>query len=214
MSDGTVKPRRYDNSGRAELARQVRARVLGAAYEALLEGGWSGTTIAAVAARAGVSVETVYKRFGGKAGLLKAVYDVRLAGDDEPVPIGERPAVRALAAERDPRRAVRGYAALGLQLVERAGPLLAVLLESRGADRDLAAFSATTDAERLAGATAFVAHLVDLGGLRPGLDAERARDAVWALISPEVYVLLVHRRGWSLDAYEEWLAGALDAALL
>lgn len=214
MSDSRVKPRRYDNRGRVEQARRVRLRVIEVAHEALLAQGYAATTIAAVAAAAEVSPETVYKRFGGKAGLLKAVYDVRLAGDDEPVPIAERPAVRAMAAETDPRRTVERYAALARELGARIGPLAAVLLDARGTDTDIDAFLATIDAERLVGATAFVEGLVAKGGLRPGLDLEQARDVVWVIISPELYVLLVHRRGWPLAAYESWLADALAAALL
>lgn len=213
MSDGGVKARRYDNRGRSEAARLARARVIDAAHELLLDRGYARTTIADVAARAGVSAETVYKGFGGKAALVKAVYDVRLAGDDEDVPMARRPAVRALLAETDPRRRIERYAALAAELAGRAGPLVAVLLESRGADADLAGFARTVEAERLAGAGAFVTALAEAGGLRAGLEPGRARDAVWALISPELYVLLVLRRGWSGDDYRDWLATALLAAL-
>jgi AcrR family transcriptional regulator len=214
MTERPVKSRRYDNSGRAEQARQLRRKVIEAAHEALLEGGWSGTTIAAVAARAGVSAETVYKRFGGKAGLLKAVYDVRMAGDDEPIPIAERPAFRAMIADPEPARLAAGYAALAREFVERAGPLLSVLLRVRDADPELTRFMATIDAERLVGAGMFVTLLTTRATLRPGLDAERARDIVWALLSFELYDLLVSRRGWSLDAYRDWLAHSLISALL
>ena len=214
MVDPDVKPRRYDNSGRAEQARLSRRRIIDVAHESLLEEGWARTTIASVAARAGVSAETVYKRFGGKAGLLKAVYDVRMAGDDEPIAIADRPAFRAMVAERDPRRVVRAYAALAHEFMERAGPLVSVLLRVRGVDPELVRFMATIDGERLAGATGLVSMLSAKGGLRPGLDADRARDLVWALISPELYDLLVDRRGWSLDDYETWLAQSLGSALL
>ena len=207
MAERDVKTRGYDNSGRAEQARRLRRKVIDAAHEALLENGWSGTTIAEVAARAGVSAETVYKRFGGKAGLLKAVYDVRMAGDDEPIPISERPAVKAMMAEPDPRRAAEHYAALGREFMERAGPLVSVLLGVRDADPDLAAFVATIDAERLIGATGFVRTMASRAPLR--MDPEQARDIVWALVSPDLYDLMITRRGWSLDAYQDWLAGSL-----
>ena len=214
MSDERVKPRRYDNSGRAEQARQVRRRILQAAHELLLDRGYAGTTIADVAARATVSAETVYKRFGGKAGLAKAVYDVRLAGDDEPVPIAERPAMRALVTTSDPARVVKLYAAVARELAERSGPLTAVLFEARGADADLASFARTVEAERLVGATRFVERLAALDGLRAGLPVEQARDIVWTVISPEVYILLVIRRGWPGEQYQAWLTQTLLAALL
>ena len=212
MAEGDVKGRRYDNSGRAEQARVLRRKVIDAAHGALLENGWSGTTIAAVAARAGVSAETVYKRFGTKAGLLKAVYDVRMAGDDEPIPIADRPAIRAMLAEPDPRRLVERYAALARELSERAGPLVSVLLGVRDADPELARFIATTDAERLGGAGGFVSLLAAKAQLR--LEREQARDTVWTLTSPELYDLLVTRRGWSLDAYQTWLADSLKALVV
>jgi AcrR family transcriptional regulator len=206
--------RAYDNTGRAAQARATRRRVIDAAHGLLLEKGYAGTTIGEVAARAGVSVETVYKRFGSKATLTKQVYDVVLAGDDEPVPLRDRPEIQAIISEPDPSRKVARYAALARQLGEHLGPLLAVLLGSRGADTELDEFARAIDQERLTGAGAFVANLVESGGLRNGVDPDRARDVLWALISPELYLLLVVKRGWSLDDYERWLAEAIGDALL
>ena len=161
-----------------------------------------------------MSVDTIYKAFGGKAGLTKHVYDVALAGDDEPVPLAQRPHVQGILAARSPARKIELYAAVARQLGDRLGPLLDVLLGARGSDDELEAFARTTEQERLVGATGFVRHLDETGGLRGGLDREHARDTVWTLISPEVYLLLVHRRGWQADDYENWLAGALGDALL
>lgn len=210
------KPRRvYDNRRRAEQARATRRRVLAAAHDLLLAEGYAGTTMAGIARAANVSVESVYKGFGSKAALVKELYDVTLAGDDEPIPIAQRPEFKALAAEPDPRRKLAHYAALAHVLVGRVGPLLAVLLAgARGGDPELREFAATVNRERLLGATGVVRHVADVGALRPGLDVDRARDIVWTLISPEVHDLLVVARGWSLDDYETWLAQALADALL
>ena len=186
--------------------------MIDAAHGLLLEKGYASTTIGEIAARAGVSVETVYKRFGSKAGLTKQVYDTVLVGDDEPVPLRARPEIQAIIAEPDPRRKVARYAALTRRLGERLGPLLAVLLGSLGADLD--EFARTIDQERLAGSGAFVAHLAESGDLRRGVDPDRARDVPWALISPELYLLLVVKRGWPLDNYEGWLVEAISDALL
>jgi AcrR family transcriptional regulator len=208
------RPRPYDNSGRAAQALRTRRRVIAAAHELLLEQGYAATTISQIARRAGVSAETVYKAFGSKAALTKQVYDVALAGDDEPVPMRDRPEIQAMLAEPDPRQKVASYAALARQLGARLGPLLAVLLGARATDPDLDAFARTTADERLAGTTALVGHLADAGALRPGLDPERARDLLWALISPELYLLLVVERGWPPENYERWLAGAIADELL
>ena len=112
---------------------------------------------------AGVSVDTVYKAFGTKAVLTKHVYDVALAGDDEPIPLRERPEFRAIVAEPDPRQKVAIYAALARQIAGRLGPLLNDLLSSRGVDPDLDAFVHTIDNERLIGSASFVRHLADTG---------------------------------------------------
>jgi AcrR family transcriptional regulator len=208
------RPRTYDNSGRAAQALRTRRRVIAAAHELLLEQGYAATTVSQIARRAGVSAETVYKAFGSKAALTKQVYDVALAGDDELVPMRDRPEIQAMLAEPDPRQKVARYAALARQLGARLGPLLAVLLGARATDPDLDAFARTTADERLAGTTALVGHLADVGALRRGLDPERARDLLWALISPELYLLLVVERGWPPERYERWLAGAIAAELL
>jgi AcrR family transcriptional regulator len=208
------RSRTYDNSGRVAQAQRTRRRVVAVAYELLLDKGYAATKLSDVAARAGVSVETIYKGFGSKAALTKQVYDVTLAGDDEPVPMSERPEIKAIVDEPDPRRKAALYAALGRRLGERLGPLLAILLRARGADPDLEAFARTIANERLAGNGAFVGLLADAGALRPGLDSARARDLLWALTSPELYQLLVIERGWSPDEYESWLATAITDALL
>ena len=100
-------PRQYDSSRRQAHARERRAAVLRAALDRFLEQGYSSTTIAQVAGDADVSVETVYKTFGNKAGLLKAVFDVAVAGDDEPVPMVERDDIQRVIAEPDGRGSSR-----------------------------------------------------------------------------------------------------------
>jgi AcrR family transcriptional regulator len=216
MAD-TVKNRRgYDNRGRAEQARHNRRKILDAAHELLLAQGYRATTMAGISRAAGVSVETVYKAFRTKATLVKAAYDLALVGDDEPIPLVERPEYQALFTDPDPVAKLRRYAAIARMVSERIGPLIAVLMAGArsGGDPDLEALAATTDQERLIGATAIIAHLDATGGLRPDVDRDRARDTVWALISPDLYRLLVLDRAWSHDDYEHWLADTLIAALV
>ena len=123
MGSAAVPGRRaYSSALRDQQAGLTRRRVLDAALELFLAEGYPGTTIEAVARRAEVSTQTVYNAVGGKAALLRAVYDVTLAGDDQPVPIAERPAFQAMLAETDGRRCLARYAALGRELWERAGP--------------------------------------------------------------------------------------------
>ena len=102
-----VKPRRrYDSSRRQEQAQHNRSTVLQAARQLFLEHGFAATTMPAIASTAGVSVQTVYKAFGNKPRLAKAVFDVAIAGDDEPVPILQRASLGRVRDEHDPREEV------------------------------------------------------------------------------------------------------------
>jgi AcrR family transcriptional regulator len=210
-----VKTRPYDNARRAAAARRTQQRVVETAHRLLLERGYAGLAMADLAEAAGVSVPLLYKVFGTKAELVKRVYDVLLAGDVDPVPVAQRPALQALAADPDPRGKLARYAALSRAMAERAGPLVSVLLAAaRAGEPDLQAFAATIDRERLAGATALANHLAETGALAPGLPVERARDLIWLHTAPDTYRLLVLERGWSLDDYQQWFAASLAAALL
>src|SRR5215211_3565821 len=216
MGSAAVPGRRpYSSALRDQQAGLTRRRVLDAALELFLAEGYLGTTIEAVARRAEVSTQTVYNAVGGKAALLRAVYDVTLAGDDQPVPIAERPAFQAMLAETDGRRCLARYAALGRELWERAGPLVLRLLSQAAAgDADLRAFADTVERQRAAGTAMVAAHVAERFGLRPGLTMQEAGDVLWALTAPEVLERLVVRRGWRLDRAEAWLAEAMADALL
>src|SRR5690349_24919447 len=126
-------PRRYSTELRAEQTAVAKRLILASAGRLFIEKGYLGTTLAAVAAAAGVSVQTVYNVVGGKPALLKAVYDVVLAGDDAPVPIGERPEFRAVVEAESGRECLARYSALGRALGERVTPLLTVLLAQAAA---------------------------------------------------------------------------------
>jgi AcrR family transcriptional regulator len=212
---GPVKPRAYDNARRAAAARRTQERVVETAQRLLLERGYAGLAMADVAAEAGVSVPLLYKVFGPKPQLVKRIYDVLLAGDVDPEPVAERPALQALAADPDPRGKLARYAALGRAMAGRAGPVVSALLAAaRAGEPELRAFAATIDRERLAGASALATHLAECGALAPGLGVDRARDLIWLHTAPDTYRLLVLERGWVLDDYERWLATSLTAALL
>lgn len=205
-----MSTRGYDNSRRIEAARLTRAKVLAAAREEFLRAGYHGTTIAALARAAGVSPQTIYNTFGGKAEVLKAVYDTLLAGDDEQIAMNDRPEMIHVRTRDDASETLRAYAAFARMLIARAGPLLGVVLaEGAGSDAELSAFLATVDAERRLGNTGVVRHIEQRFGLGDGVDPERAVDLVWTLTSPEIADRLIRRRGWSEDDYQRWLAEAL-----
>ena len=207
--------RRYQSPLRQEQARDTQRRILTAAEELFLDSGYTRTSIAAIAQRAGVSAQTVYNAFGTKAGLAKRIYDIRLAGDDEPVPMAERPVFQQLARETDPRRALLTYARIGREIAERVGAVQALLIAGAAAgDSDLIDLVVTTERERAIGTGHMARKLTELRALKPGLDAERAGDLLWALTAPEIFRRLTVDRGWSLDAYERWLGETMCASLL
>ncbi|MDT0349846.1 TetR/AcrR family transcriptional regulator [Pseudonocardia charpentierae] len=210
-----AEARRYSTVLRAEQTALTRRRILAAASRLFLERGYLGTTLSAVAQVAGVSVQTVYNVVGGKAVLLKAVYDVTLAGDDEPVPLRERPEFRAVAEAATGRECLAGYSAVGRMLSERLFPLVNVLLAQAAAgDTDLAAFVATIEGERATGTRNVATFVAERFGLRAGLDVDAAADVLWALTSPDLADRLVVRRGWGWDRFERWLGTAMADALL
>lgn len=209
MAAGTPR-RSYNSEGRREAALRNRAAVLAACRELLFQDGYHATTVRAVAERAGVSPETVYKSFGGKPGLVKALWDITLAGDDEPVPMADRAEMQGILRTGELSAKLRRYAAFARGIHERVAALFALLTQ---AGPDVVEVLGTAEGERLIGVTAFVAHLEETGALGPDADPARLADAVWALAGPQLYTQLTAGRGWSADTYEEWLADILTATL-
>lgn len=214
MFDAVKPRRRYDSSRRQEQARENRRAVLEVAHRMFLERGYAATTVSAIAAAAGVSVETVYKAFGNKPGLVKAVVDVAIVGDDEPVPMLQRDRVRRIEAEPDPRRKLAMYGEHLADSAPRRVPVELLVRAAAASDAGAAAVWDQLEAERLTGMTFFARHLDEGGHLRPGVSVEEARDVLSTYNSAEVYELLVMRRGWTPERYGRWVAGALAAALL
>ena len=152
---------------------------------------------------------TVYRLFSSKLGILTALLDVSIAGDDEAVAMADRPQVRSLVANPDPRDTLTGFAALVGGLMVRTGPVHAVLEEAARSDRGAAAVLAGIARQRHDGQRRVTRSLARAGALRAGLKERDAADIVHALASPEVYRLLVTDRGWSGERYEQWLASIL-----
>lgn len=213
MSDAHVK-REYDNSTRAEQRRETRRRVVEAARQAFAEEGFAGTTMVRIAARAGVSVETIYKNFGSKGGLARVVVDVAIAGDDEPIAVTDRPTAKEIGDAPNAREMVQRYARHARGIYERLGPLTAILLVDSAGNDEIHQLRQDSDAQRLQAATLLAGAVRRTGQLRDGLDDERARDAIWVLNSPEVHSLFVLHRGWSAEEYESMLTECLTAVLL
>ncbi len=210
---GTVK-RRYESPRRAAQSRATRRAIVDAAARLFAERGYVATSFDAIAEAAGVGRATVFAHFPAKAALLKTAYDVTLVGDDEPIPLPERPESLAVRAERDPRRFLAGYAAIVTGVARRVSPIYEAIRGAAHADPEAAAVWRKIGAERRIGGANIVASIVDRGAFRPDADRERAADLVFALVDPGLYHLLVRERGWPHDEYTAWLAATLQRELV
>jgi AcrR family transcriptional regulator len=181
--------------------------VLTAARELFPERGYARTTINDVATAAGVAVETIYRAFGSKATLFKGVVEAAIAGgaDRAIIPPEQRPAVRRMAEELDPRRVLELHAATQPGIHARTGPYNRVLREAASSDPDFADVWRQLEAQRLAGMRRLAQHLHDLGALRPGLSVKEAAEILWTVNSHAVYELLVVQCGWRAERYRDWI---------
>jgi AcrR family transcriptional regulator len=214
MTRPVKRARPYDSSRRQAQARQTRAAILEAAHTRFLEHGYAATTVGEIAGLAGVSVETVYKAFANKAGLLKAVFDVTIVGDDEPVPLQQREMVARIQAEPDGRKKLEIYGAAYARRAERAVPVQLLVRDAAAADVGARAVLDQLNQERLTGMTAFSQHLHESKVLREGIRATDALDILWLFTAPEAYERLVIERGWSTRRFGTWISQQLVAALI
>jgi AcrR family transcriptional regulator len=211
-----VKPRRpYESRRRKEQAEQTRRDIVTAAGTLFRARGYS-VPMPDVAAEAGVVVETVYRIFGSKPGLFRAVVDALLAGGPTraDVAVEERPAIRAVIDEPDPHQKVALYAATQPGIHRRAGPLLRALRDAKASDPELQKLWGELEAWRRDGQARFVEHLAQRGVLRLDRSTAEASDILWTLSSLAVYDLLVVDRGWTAERYGAWLAAALTLELV
>ncbi len=207
--------RPYSSPIRDDAARLTERRIVDAAEQLFSENGYPATTMTMIAEAAGVSKQTIYNSCGAKPQLLKRLYDIRLVGDQDPIPFGRRPEVRALASETDPHALVVAYGRIGGTLIQRLGPLVSLIVAGAAAgDPDLARLLQTIDAERLIGSTGVADRLAELNALRPGMSRDQARDIIWTMNSIPLWNLLTTGRHWSIDEYSEWIGSAMADLLL
>jgi AcrR family transcriptional regulator len=194
--------------------RFARAAVVVAARELFLERGYGGTTIEAISERADVPAPTVYRLFSSKHGILKALVDVSIVGDDQQVPMGDRPVVRSLLESPDPAKQLAGFVAISAQINARVAPIYGILVGAAATDPDAAALLDELTRQRQQGQRAIARSLARNGALGPGLRERDAADLIHAFLSPELYRLLVVDRGWSPKRYATWLEATIAAQLL
>jgi AcrR family transcriptional regulator len=204
--------RRYDSTLRREQARTTQRAILAAAHDLFITQGYGRTTIADVARRAGVSVETVYGAFGNKATLLHRVWDVTIGGDDEAVTYHDRPEVHAVRREPDLARRFALQAALFTATARRIVPLLLALQGAAGAEPAAAEMLAEIQRQRLVGMGVMAKEAAASGQL--AVPEEQCRDLIWATTDGALWQRLVNERGWSDEQFQRWLAKIWTHALV
>ena len=205
-----VKRDSPNKSGRGQArTRLARRAVVESARTLFLERGYTATTIEAISEHSDVPSATVYRLFSSKLGILKAVLDTSIAGDDQPLAVQERPDVASLFTEPDPHKLLAGFAGITTAINQRTNDIYRVLVSAAGSDLAAAELLDEIRQERDRGQGRIARSLARAHALKPGLRERDAADLIHALMSPEVYLLLVGDRGWTPERYQQWLATTL-----
>ena len=212
MTAPVKKP--YSSALREAQARATRRAIVDAAARLFIQRGYGATTVDAIAEAAGVSRKTVFTSVGGKTEALKLAIDWANVGDDEPVPMLERPHVKAMQNEPDARLFLISQARYVRQAAARAAALHAVVQAAAGLDADIRALAEEVRAQRIRGMRAMARVLADRGALKPGLTPSEAADVLWLLIDPGVYYRLVIEQHWDPDRYQDWLTDSFISLLI
>jgi AcrR family transcriptional regulator len=225
MNKGTVGPmsddvksggskRRYSSTRRLEQAAATRRDILAAARELFVADGYLPTTVATIAARAGVSVDTVYAAVGRKPALLRELVETAISGTDTPIPGAQRDYVARMHDAHSAPEALRIYAAAITGIQQRLAPVFLALRSAAATDRACAELRTEIAERRARNMRLLVADLRRTGDLRVDLTDDRIADIIWSMNSTEYWELLVRERSWSPEEFETYLADAWIRLLL
>ena len=209
-----VVKRRYESARRQEQARLTRRAIVDAAAELFVDPGYAATPLVAVADRAGVAVQTVYKVFGSKKALLSTLIDVTVAGDDEPVPLPDRPFVADIRALPDARDKLARYAAHLVEIHARQARVMLALAGAATADPEAAAIWRKNLDDRYRGMTGLAAELVGTGQVRADHTVATVADVLWLAMDVRNFDFLVRERGWPPERFQRWYVDTVAAAVL
>jgi AcrR family transcriptional regulator len=209
-----VKTRAYNSPRRRAQAEATRRAILAAATRLFLERGYGATTIADIAREAEVALKTVYVAFDNKAGVLRALWNLELRGERDDVPIAQQEWYLKVLAEPDPERQLRLNARKSREGKTRISPVLEIIRGAAPLEPEIAELWERIQGDYRENQRAIVASLAKRKTLRRGLSVERGADILWALNNPDVWQLLVGRRGWTPAQYERWAADSACAQLL
>jgi AcrR family transcriptional regulator len=214
MADRATPRRRYDSRRRREQAEGTRRAILEAAARRFGSHGYAATTMAAIAAEAQVALKTVYVAFETKAGVLRALWNLLLRGDEDDAPVAERAWYREALDAPDPERQLRLVARNSREVKLRIGAVIEVIRAAAPADPEIAALWQRIQDDFQANQRAIVESLDAKDALAPGLGVQRATDILWALNLSNLWQLLVEERGWTPEQYEAWIGDVACARLL
>jgi AcrR family transcriptional regulator len=214
MPDPVKRRRTYNSELRSQHAAETRRRILHAAQQLFETGGYAASSMAAIAAAAGVSLKTVYLAFETKSGLLRALWHLLLRGERDSAPVAEQSWYRAVLEEPDPEHQLRLNMHNSLIVKTRAGAMLDVIRSAASADPEIGSLWARIQTEFHDNQRAIVQSIADKQALAAHLDVASATDILWALNHPDLYMLLAGERGWSPEHYEQWLGDLLCSQLL
>ncbi len=212
MADSVNTTRRYDATRRRDRANRAREEVIDAGSRLFLAHGFAATTVTAIAQASRVSEETIYKAFGGKAGLVRAIWARALEGEGA-VPAEQRSDAMQ-ATEQDPVAVIRRWGEFTIEVAPRVVPILLLIKSAASSDPQIAALLVEVDEQRLERMERNARTLHDRHHLRPGMTLGEARDILWTYSSPELFELLVGKRGWPVERFAGFVTHQLISALL
>jgi AcrR family transcriptional regulator len=212
MTDAVNPRRKYVSARRREQAERTRQAVLDAALKLFSGGGWTSTTIAAIARSAGVSKETIYAVWGNKAAIAAELVQRATRGAQPDVPLLEQAGPRQVAAAEGGPAKLALFANDIFGVLSRVAPLVDVIRTSAATDPDSAALYDMLHARRR-GNLAMVAEAL-APHLRAGISIDEATDHIWRQASPELFLLLTRQAGYDQARYARWLADTLGRLLL
>lgn len=214
MAEPVKSTRRYESPRRREQAATTRAQILEAAERLFENHGYATTTMAAIAKEAGVALKTVYVAFATKSGVLRALWHLRLRGDEDDAPVQDRAWYREVLETGEPAKQLRLNAANARGVKERVGVILGVIRGAAQVDPDVDDLWTRIQSDFYDNQGAIVASLAAKGALRAGVDVTRGTDILWTLNHPDLWQLLVRERGWTPEAWEQWFAETASTQLL
>ena len=214
MAKGVKGKRPYESPRRREQAAATRRDILDAAQRLFERQSYAATTMAAIAAEAGVALKTVYVAFDTKSGVLRSLWSLLLRGDEGDVPVMDRRWYREVLEEPDPERQLRLNARNSRVVKLRIAPVLEVIRSAAPMDSDIGTLWSRIQSDFHDNQRSIVKAVDERRGLRPGLDVDRAADILWTLNHPDLWQLLVGQRGWTPDQYEQWFGDTACAQLL